>query len=58
MYKNFKKGAGLSPCSLMVAMVTLAADREWTFLCRKHEEEVVVVTTDVHLHQTQREFKV
>lgn len=38
-----KTGAGRPPRSLMVAMVTLAADREWTFLCRQ-QEDVNVVT--------------
>lgn len=37
-----QNAAGHAPCSLMVAMVTLAADREWTFLCRKQEVRKVV----------------
>lgn len=37
-----KNGARGPPCSFMVAMVTLAADREWTFLCRRDQHHLFI----------------
>lgn len=44
---TWQNGAGHPPCSLIVAIVTLAADREWTFLCRKQEVRSVIIITAV-----------